>query len=102
MKCDCGAMSTILVEDEHGVVTPKCESCYYSPKFTQDEISTALQNIERKAKEMDKLISHLGTLAASELKSRLERDEQRVVDVREPSEWKEGYIEGANAYSSGT
>jgi hydroxyacylglutathione hydrolase len=49
----------------------------------------------REWQEMGKLISHLGTLPASEFKSRLERDEQWVVDVREPSEWKGGYIEGA-------
>jgi hydroxyacylglutathione hydrolase len=42
-----------------------------------------------------KPISHIGTLSASELKSMLEKNELGVVDVREPSEWKEGYIEGA-------
>lgn len=45
--------------------------------------------------ETGKPTSQIGTLSASELKSRLERDELWVVDVREPSEWKEGYIEGA-------
>ncbi len=45
--------------------------------------------------ERGKPISHLGTLSAPELKTRLERNEFLVVDVREPSEWKEGYIEGA-------
>jgi hydroxyacylglutathione hydrolase len=45
--------------------------------------------------ETGKPTSQIGTLSALELKSRLERDELWVVDVREPSEWKEGYIEGA-------
>jgi hydroxyacylglutathione hydrolase len=45
--------------------------------------------------EMGKPISHMGTLSASELKSRLEKNELLLVDVREPSEWKEGYIESA-------
>jgi hydroxyacylglutathione hydrolase len=45
--------------------------------------------------DMGKPISHVGTLSASELKERLELNELLVVDVREPSEWKEGYIEGA-------
>jgi hydroxyacylglutathione hydrolase len=44
--------------------------------------------------ESGRPISHLGTLSASELKERLEKNELRVVDVREPSELKEGYIEG--------
>jgi hydroxyacylglutathione hydrolase len=42
-----------------------------------------------------KPISHVGTLSASALKERLENSPLLVVDVREPSEWKEGYIEGA-------
>ncbi len=44
--------------------------------------------------EQGKPISHLGTLSASELKERLSRFV--VLDVREPSEWKqEGTIKGA-------
>jgi hydroxyacylglutathione hydrolase len=42
-----------------------------------------------------KPISRIGTLSAAELKSKLEMNQLLVVDVREPSEWKEGYIEGA-------
>jgi hydroxyacylglutathione hydrolase len=45
--------------------------------------------------DMGKPISHVGTLSASELKSRLENSPLLVVDVREPSEWQEGCIEGA-------
>jgi len=45
--------------------------------------------------DMGKPISHVGTLSASELKERLEKNPLLVVDVREPSEWKEGYIQGA-------
>jgi hydroxyacylglutathione hydrolase len=45
--------------------------------------------------ETGKPISHVGTLSASELKPRLEKNELLLVDVRQPSEWKEGYIEGA-------
>jgi hydroxyacylglutathione hydrolase len=44
---------------------------------------------------MGKPLSHVGTLAAPALKSKLEKDDLLLVDVREPSEWKEGYIEGA-------
>lgn len=33
MKCECGAISTILVENEDGTVTPKCDQCYHDPKF---------------------------------------------------------------------
>jgi hydroxyacylglutathione hydrolase len=37
-----------------------------------------------------------GTMAASELKDRLGKDEVRLLDVREPHEWSEdGYVEGA-------
>ncbi len=71
-------------------------------RLGSDNLVGFLCLVIREWQETGKVISHLGTLAASELKSRLERDEQGVVDVREPSEWKEGYIEGANAYSSGT
>jgi hydroxyacylglutathione hydrolase len=45
--------------------------------------------------ERGKPISHIRTMAAPELKSRLEENPLLVVDVREPSEWKEGCIEGA-------
>jgi hydroxyacylglutathione hydrolase len=42
-----------------------------------------------------KPIDHLGTLSAAGLKQKLNRDEINVVDVRAPSEWKGGVIEGA-------
>jgi hydroxyacylglutathione hydrolase len=45
--------------------------------------------------DMGKPISHLSTLSASELKERLEKNPLLIVDVREPSEWKEGCIQGA-------
>jgi hydroxyacylglutathione hydrolase len=45
--------------------------------------------------ESGRPISHLGTLSASELRVRLEGNDLWIVDVREPSEWKEGYIQGA-------
>jgi hydroxyacylglutathione hydrolase len=41
-----------------------------------------------------KPISNIGTLSAQALKSKLEKNELLLVDVREPSEWKEGYIKG--------
>jgi hydroxyacylglutathione hydrolase len=41
-----------------------------------------------------KPISHLGTLSVPELRERLNENLVLAVDVREPSEWKEGYIEG--------
>ncbi len=37
----------------------------------------------------------LGTLSATLLKERLDEDEIILVDVREPSEWKQGYVEKA-------
>lgn len=42
-----------------------------------------------------KPIEHLGTLSAVDLKQKLDRDEINVVDVRSPSEWEGGVIEGA-------
>ena len=33
MKCECGAISTVLVENEDGTITPKCDQCYYNPQF---------------------------------------------------------------------
>jgi hydroxyacylglutathione hydrolase len=45
--------------------------------------------------ETGKLLSHIGTFSAPTLQSKLEKGEALLVDVREPSEWKEGYIEGA-------
>jgi hydroxyacylglutathione hydrolase len=38
---------------------------------------------------------HLGTLSAAVLKEKLDRNIILLVDVREPREWKEGHIEGA-------
>ena len=37
MQCECGKISTILVENEDGTVTPKCESCYLDPKYEDSE-----------------------------------------------------------------
>jgi hydroxyacylglutathione hydrolase len=42
-----------------------------------------------------KPIEQLGMLSATGLKRRLDKNEISVVDVREPSEWEEGVIEGA-------
>ncbi len=46
--------------------------------------------------EAGKPIESLGTLSAQQLKAKLAKKEVALVDVREPSEWKEGYVEGAN------
>ena len=46
--------------------------------------------------EAGKPIQNAGTMSATELKGKLERGEVRLLDVREPSEWKEeGTVEGA-------
>jgi hydroxyacylglutathione hydrolase len=46
--------------------------------------------------ESGKPISTFGTMSVIELKDKLEKKETLLLDVREPSEWKEdGYIEGA-------
>ena len=37
MKCKCGAVSTVLVENEDGTVTPKCHQCYYNPEFEDNK-----------------------------------------------------------------
>jgi hydroxyacylglutathione hydrolase len=42
-----------------------------------------------------KPIEHLDTLSAATLKKRLDRNEVVLLDVREPSEWAEGYVNGA-------
>ena len=55
MKCvECEAISTILVENDDGTVTPMCDQCYHSPRFTPDEISQGLRNIANKAINSDK------------------------------------------------
>jgi hydroxyacylglutathione hydrolase len=41
-------------------------------------------------------ISRLGTLSAHQLKLKLKNGEVTLLDVREPMEWKEGYVEGAS------
>jgi hydroxyacylglutathione hydrolase len=45
--------------------------------------------------ETGKPISSLGTLSAQQLKSKLKNGEVMLLDVREPREWKEGYVKGA-------
>jgi len=45
--------------------------------------------------EAGKPISSLGTLSVQQLKPKLARGEVTLLDVREPSEWKHGYVEGA-------
>jgi hydroxyacylglutathione hydrolase len=45
--------------------------------------------------EAGKPISSLGTLSVQQLKPKLEEKEVLLLDVREPSEWREGYAEGA-------
>ena len=45
--------------------------------------------------EAGKPISNLGTLSVQQLKPKLELGEVALLDVREPSEWKHGYVEGA-------
>jgi len=45
--------------------------------------------------ENGKPIDTIGTISASELKTELNTKKLLLLDVREPSEWKEGYIEGA-------
>ena len=46
--------------------------------------------------EAGKPIGSLGTLLVQQLKSKLARNEVTLLDVREPKEWKHGYVEGAN------
>ncbi len=46
--------------------------------------------------EAGKPIETLGTLSAQQLKAKLTKKEVVLVDVREPSEWKGGYVESAH------
>ena len=45
--------------------------------------------------ETGKPINRLGTLSAKQLKLKLKNEAVMLLDVREPREWKEGYVEGA-------
>jgi len=45
--------------------------------------------------EAGKPMSSLGTLSVTELKAKLAKDDVVLLDVREPGEWREGYVEGA-------
>ena len=45
--------------------------------------------------EKGKPIGSLETLSVQQLKSKLKNGEVTLLDVREPREWKEGYVEGA-------
>lgn len=45
--------------------------------------------------EAGKPIKHTGTMSVTELKNKLEQQEVLLLDVREPSEWQEGYVEGS-------
>lgn len=45
--------------------------------------------------EAGKPITSLGTMSVQQLKSALAKKEVVLVDVREPHEWREGYVEGA-------
>ena len=45
--------------------------------------------------EAGKTFQNAGTMSATELKAKLQKGEVRLLDVREPSEWKEeGAVEG--------
>lgn len=52
-------------------------------------------------RQAGKPIDHLETLSAAMLKRKLDRDEVILVDVREPSEWEEGYGDGAERIYAG-
>ena len=45
--------------------------------------------------EKGKPLGQIGTLSVSSLRRKLTENELLVLDVREPNEWKDGYIEGA-------
>lgn len=45
--------------------------------------------------EAGKPITSLGTISVQELKTSLAKKEHVLLDVREPGEWKQGYVEGA-------
>ena len=46
MKCECGAISTVLVEHEDGTVTPMCEACYYKVKYGDESECTCSDETE--------------------------------------------------------
>ena len=37
MNCECGSMSTVLVEDKDGYVEPMCDKCYRKYKDTAEQ-----------------------------------------------------------------
>lgn len=45
--------------------------------------------------ETGRPIGSIGTLSVQQLKSKLEQGEVTLLDVREPHEWREGFVEGA-------
>lgn len=49
MRCKCGAISTILVENFDGTVEPKCDICYYTrPKLKDSSLLAACKKAYRK------------------------------------------------------
>lgn len=67
----------------------------YLQRIGFDNIAGYLCPGLREWRDQGKPIEHPGTLSASTLKERLDRDEILFVDVREEREWKESHIEGA-------
>ena len=60
-----------------------------------DNMIGYLCNGIREWQDNGKPVDSIGTMSASSLKTELDAGKLLVLDVREPSEWKEGYIKGA-------
>ena len=46
MICECGAMTTVLIENEDGTVTPKCEACYLDVKFNNEALKKEIKKMK--------------------------------------------------------
>ncbi len=98
MKCECGAMSTVLLEED-GEITPKCEQCYCDPKFTPEEISRGLKNLARrqpKAQQPDYLTKALGAIKEISMTAlgQAEARERILLDaLKNIGGWKKPYHE---------
>ncbi len=81
----------LVTERKEDVQTAKA----YLWRLGFDNIAGYLCPGIREWRNRGKSMEHLGTLSAAMLKEKLDRKKIIVLDVREPSEWEEGYIEGA-------
>jgi hydroxyacylglutathione hydrolase len=81
----------LVTERKEDVETAKAYLC----RLGFDNITGHLCSGIKEWRNDGKPIEQVKTLSAVGLKQKLDKNEISVVDVRSPSEWEEGYIEGA-------